>query len=557
MTGTPTLRESLSGFPVWQMFVICMVRLAEPIAFTSMFPYIYFMVRDFDIAKDENDISLYTGYLSAAFAFIQFLVCIQWSNFSDKVGRKPVLLCGLLGTALLVIIFGFLPNFYVALFSRSLMGALNGNVAVIRTSIAEIAVERRHQALAFSLLSLLWSLGGVIGPLIGGSKYLTRPKGTTLSVEVVGGLYDQFLDEFPYALSNIVIAIILVSAFVFCALFFEETHSQHKKRRDVPLEIGDWISHILFGYEIPIRYWHKGSGETEALLPTIQEEAEVANIDSAIDDIEDSNSIDSYEGEEGEEGEALLTRRTSNAMISRLSSNVSLHANEVSGFNSRTFTGPVIQTSIASLILSFHQIVFLEYLPVLLAGEFKKESLQFPLKMTGGLSWDSQAIGTLLSTTGVIGVLVAAFVFPYMDRHMKAVVGFRGSTAIFPFVYFVLPYLVYSLKEYNQDLPDWLNPLLTYIVTGLCQLACSIAFPQIFILLHRATLPKHRGLVNGAILSLGSLARCIAPLVWGWLISYFNSIEMGELSWWLLSFICILGTILAFIMREYDEDMKV
>lgn len=78
--GNLTFREQLSGFPVWQMIIICIIRFSEPISFTSLFPYVYFMIRDFKIAPTEEDISKYSGYLASSFAFAQFLFAVQWGN---------------------------------------------------------------------------------------------------------------------------------------------------------------------------------------------------------------------------------------------------------------------------------------------------------------------------------------------------------------------------------------------------------------------------------------------------------------------------------------------
>ena len=72
-----TFREQMKGFPTWQIFVISIMRFLEPLAFTSLFPYVYFMIRDFHIAEDETGISKYAGYLSASFAFSQFLFGIK------------------------------------------------------------------------------------------------------------------------------------------------------------------------------------------------------------------------------------------------------------------------------------------------------------------------------------------------------------------------------------------------------------------------------------------------------------------------------------------------
>lgn len=35
----------------------------------------------------------------SAFAFVQFFTVYYWAKLSDRIGRKPVILCGLLGVA--------------------------------------------------------------------------------------------------------------------------------------------------------------------------------------------------------------------------------------------------------------------------------------------------------------------------------------------------------------------------------------------------------------------------------------------------------------------------
>lgn len=103
-------------------------RICEPIAFMSIFPYIYHMIRDFNITEDESEISFYAGLVTSAFTFAEFSTGVWWGRLSDKIGRKPVLLTGMAGTGLSVIIFGFAPNLAVALVARALGGILNGYV---------------------------------------------------------------------------------------------------------------------------------------------------------------------------------------------------------------------------------------------------------------------------------------------------------------------------------------------------------------------------------------------------------------------------------------------
>lgn len=94
----------------------------------GIFPYIYFMIQDFHITEDEKRISFYAGLVTSAFTFAEFLTGVFWGRLSDRIGRKPVLLTGLAGTALSVILFGFAPNLTVALIARALGGILNGYV---------------------------------------------------------------------------------------------------------------------------------------------------------------------------------------------------------------------------------------------------------------------------------------------------------------------------------------------------------------------------------------------------------------------------------------------
>lgn len=92
----------------------------------SIFPYVYYMILSFDITSNTHQIAVYVGMVTSAFAFAEFSSGVIWGRISDRVGRKPVLLVGLAGTALSMIVFGFATNLPIALFGRALGGLLNG-----------------------------------------------------------------------------------------------------------------------------------------------------------------------------------------------------------------------------------------------------------------------------------------------------------------------------------------------------------------------------------------------------------------------------------------------
>ena len=94
----------------------------------SIFPYIYYMVKSFNITTDERQIAMYAGMVTSAFAMAEFLASIFWGRLSDRVGRKPILLTGLAGTGISMVVFGFAPSLPIALLARALGGILNGYI---------------------------------------------------------------------------------------------------------------------------------------------------------------------------------------------------------------------------------------------------------------------------------------------------------------------------------------------------------------------------------------------------------------------------------------------
>lgn len=587
ITVMPGLKQQLSGFPVWQIFVISVMRFSEPLAFTSLFPYVYFMIRDFEIAKDEASISTYAGYLSASFAFTQTLFSIQWGSISDRIGRKKVLLTGLIGSAVSLLTFGFSPNFYVALGARSFLGAVNGNIAVLRTLIGELVTERRHQAIAFLTLPLLWNVGSIIGPLIGGSSYFTRPSPrnpyhTVFEALGLGGWHEWFVTKYPYALCNIVVSMFLILGLICGFLFFEETHYKVKLQRDYGLDIGDRILTKL-GFTMPKRPWHSVNddglqidvdlNDEESLLSTNQ--LDPRPLYASVDDNEELSDGESIQLIESV---GPISRRTSNALLRRYSSismtsktpelrstfsrisGVSLSRQETRLLEtlklSEILTPGVVQTICGNFFLGFHNIIYSEFLPVFLSGQIISDKLQFPFHISGGFGLDSDFIGQLISVTGLMGVLVVVLIFPFLDRHFKTINSYRSALVLFPVIYSIIPFYIFTLHEYN---PKFLPNIVKHILYGngmVYQLCSAIAFPQIMLLVHRAAPAKHRAFINGTALTFTSSARFIAPLTWGYIMTYFDKHNYAGVPWFILAAISVVALVQSFWMRDYDEDLK-
>jgi MFS family permease len=200
----------------------------------SIFPYAYRMIETFNITQDESQISVYAGMLITAFAFAEFSTGMIWGRISDRVGRKPVLIMGLIGTALSMICFGFARTLPSAILARALGGLLNGNVGVLQTTVAELVTKKEHQPRAYSVMPIVWSVGSIIGPSIGGA--LAMP------CDNLGFRRGGVFDEYPFLLPNLFCVGILLFGITIGILFLEETHVDKKDEPD----FGRNLAKLLF-----------------------------------------------------------------------------------------------------------------------------------------------------------------------------------------------------------------------------------------------------------------------------------------------------------------------
>jgi hypothetical protein len=107
-----------------QLFILTLARLSEPLTQTSLQAYMFYQLRSFSPSAPDSTISYQAGMLQAAFTGAQFCTAVFWGRMADweHMGRKRVILIGLLGTAVGALGFGFSSSFAVALLWRAVGG---------------------------------------------------------------------------------------------------------------------------------------------------------------------------------------------------------------------------------------------------------------------------------------------------------------------------------------------------------------------------------------------------------------------------------------------------
>ena len=220
-----------SPLPKKQLIVLAIIALAEQTALNSISPYLPEMTKSFPEVKDGQT-GLYVGLIASSFALAQFTTNFFWGWLSDKIGRKPVIICGTFLTMLSFLAFGFCRTLWQAILVQAVMGIVNGNSGVVSTCLGEIT-DRSNQSRAFTYLPVVYGIGGITGPIVGG-----------LLVFYKNPLDSGKTNPYPYLLPNLFSAAVLGIDLVVCMLFLEESLEEAKDLPPLGKRIGNLFTRM-------------------------------------------------------------------------------------------------------------------------------------------------------------------------------------------------------------------------------------------------------------------------------------------------------------------------
>uniref|UniRef100_A0A0D2XX46 Major facilitator superfamily (MFS) profile domain-containing protein n=1 Tax=Fusarium oxysporum (strain Fo5176) TaxID=660025 RepID=A0A0D2XX46_FUSOF len=509
----------LPPFPAKQ--IIC-----EPIAFMSIFPYIYYMIQDFNITDDSNKISVYAGMVTSAFTLAEFSTGVLWGRLSDKIGRKPVLLFGLLGTALSVLVFGFAPSLPVALFARALGGLLNGNIGVLQTTVAELVTVKEHQPRAYTIMPMVWCIGSIVGPMIGGA--LARPCISYPEIFARGTIWDRY----PYLLPNLFSAATVFFGVIIGLLFLDETHAEKKAQRDRGREIGDYLASWFGG--VASCNGRGRSPEKQALLDGKQ------NVQYLSTSVRpgSAHSDEALPAYRSQENSPRLAPQPDTQSLNEAP------LEPIVVRRSKTFTKPVIMNIISYGILAFHTMTFDQLFPVFLSTKRPEHPVHdLPFKFTDGFGLETKMIGVIMSVQGLYSLFSNYLIVPPVTRRLGSLRLFRILAFSYFALYLVTPYLVL--------LPDSMRmPAIYLLVIWKCTFS-TMAYPSNAILLANSAPSKQvLGTINGIAASTASLCRALGPTLSGLLYSWGLQTGYSGLAWWFSGLITIVGAYLSSQITE-------
>jgi DHA1 family tetracycline resistance protein-like MFS transporter len=107
------------------------------------------------------------GFAIAIYSFVQFIFNPILGKYSDKYGRKPIIVLCLFINALGYIIFAFTSSYIILLISRIVAGIGGSSIGVAQAYIADVTTKE-NRSKGMGMIGSAFGLGFVFGPLIGG-----------------------------------------------------------------------------------------------------------------------------------------------------------------------------------------------------------------------------------------------------------------------------------------------------------------------------------------------------------------------------------------------------
>jgi multidrug resistance protein len=140
--------------------ILMAIVFVDMLGFLIVLPLLPFYAEDLGASESL------VGVLISAFAFAQLVTSPFWGKLSDRYGRRPMILLGLVMSALSYALFGLAETVLVLLVSRLVQGAGAGTTGVVQAYVSD-AVPPSGRTQALGWVTVATSAGVMIGPAVG------------------------------------------------------------------------------------------------------------------------------------------------------------------------------------------------------------------------------------------------------------------------------------------------------------------------------------------------------------------------------------------------------
>ncbi|TDM02111.1 MFS transporter [Macrococcus hajekii] len=186
--STPNLKSFFAILMAIQFFIY--------FGFSIVIPVIPALVKSLGLN------AFHMGLLLSVYSIASFIAAPFWGQLSDKIGRKKILIIGLIGFAVSFLTFGlFIDNLALLYASRIIGGLFSGACFSTTTSIVADVTTSEERNRYMGLMGMMIGFGFIFGP-------------------AVGGLLAGYSYQLPYFVTTAILVAIIIGVF----LSLPETH---------------------------------------------------------------------------------------------------------------------------------------------------------------------------------------------------------------------------------------------------------------------------------------------------------------------------------------------
>src|SRR6267142_2171902 len=188
-----TTTAAPNSSPAAFVFILVMVAF-DFLAFGIIAPVLPDLIRSFE-GGDFARASSIGGYFGLAWATMQFIFSPLLGAWSDRFGRRPVILISCFGLSIDYVFMALAPSLRWLFVGRLISGITTSNVATAFAYVTDVT-KPAERAKPFGMISAAFGLGFVIGPAVGGwlgNRDLRFPFWVAAGLSLANALYVYFV----------------------------------------------------------------------------------------------------------------------------------------------------------------------------------------------------------------------------------------------------------------------------------------------------------------------------------------------------------------------------
>lgn len=179
-----------------KLLLIMIIQFLIYFGFSMVIPVVPELVTELGVS------TVHVGWLLATYSIAGFIVAPFFGRLSDKYGRRPVLLGGIVVFSLSFLFFGlYIDNLLIMYIARVFGGIASGALYTATTSMVADISSREERTRYMGLMGMSIGLGFIFGPGVGG-----------------------ILGDINLSFAFYMTAAVLAGAFVFALIKIEETY---------------------------------------------------------------------------------------------------------------------------------------------------------------------------------------------------------------------------------------------------------------------------------------------------------------------------------------------